>query len=55
MMEVRIHSPPLVPPSKSISDMLRVGAEITVQLITKVGFGGRKECWQLVKAVFKRG
>jgi len=54
-MEARIHSPLLVPPSKSISDMLRVSAEITVQLITKVGFGGRRECWQLVEDVFKRG
>ena len=54
-MEARIHSPLLVPPSKSISDMLGIGAEITIQLITKVGFGGGRKCRQLIEDVFERG
>jgi hypothetical protein len=52
-MEARINSPLLIPPSKSISDMLGVGAEITVQLVTKVGLWGRRECWQLVEDIFE--
>ena len=54
-MEARIHSPLLVPPSKSISDMLGIGAEITIQLIMKVGFGGGRKCRQLIEDVFERG
>jgi len=54
-IEARIHSPPLIPPSKSISDVLGVSAEIAIQLITKVGFWGRRKCWQLIEDVFERG
>jgi hypothetical protein len=54
-MEARINSPPLVPPSKSISDMLQVGAEITIQLVVKVRFRGCRKCWQFVEDVFERG
>jgi len=46
-MEARVNSPFFVPPSKSISNMLRVGAEITIQLVTKVGLWGHRKCWQI--------
>jgi len=54
-METRINSPFLVPPSKSICDMLRVGAEITIQLVAKVGLWGCRQCWQFVEDIFERG
>jgi hypothetical protein len=52
-MEARINSPLLVPPSESISNMLGVSAEITVQLVMKVGLWGCRECWQLVEDIFE--
>jgi len=54
-MEVRINKPLLIPPSKCIGDMLRVSAEITIQLITKVRFWRGRKCWQLVEDVFAGG
>ena len=54
-MEARINSLFLVPPSKSISDMLGVGAEITIQLIAKVRLWGCRKCWQFVEDIFERG
>jgi hypothetical protein len=53
-MEAGINRPLLIPPSKWIGDMLRVGAEITIQFVTKVGFWRGGKCWQLIKEVFGR-
>ena len=52
-MEARINSPFLVPPSKSISDMLGVSAEVTIQLVAKVRLWGRGKRWQFVKDIFE--
>ena len=54
-IEARINSLFLIPLSKSISDMLRVGAEVTIQLIMKAQLWGRRKCWQFVKDIFEWG
>ena len=54
-METRISGPFLVPPSDWICDMLRVGAEITIEFVSKIGFCRGRKCRQFVKYVFSRG
>jgi hypothetical protein len=54
-METGINEPLLVPPSKSISNMLGVGTEIAIQFITEVGLWRGRKCWQIVEDVFGRG
>lgn len=54
-MKARINEPPLMPPSKSISNMLWVSTKIVIELIMKVRFrrGGKR--WQIVEDVVGRG
>jgi len=53
-MKTRVNEPLLVPPSKSISNVLWVSAEIAIEFITKVGFGRGGKCWQIVEDVVGR-
>jgi hypothetical protein len=42
-MKARVHMLPLIPPGKGIGYVLRIGAKITIELITKLRFErGRK-------------
>jgi hypothetical protein len=50
-MEARINRTILVPPSNSISNMLRVSGEITVEFITEIGFRRGGKCRQIIEDV----
>jgi hypothetical protein len=50
-MEARINEPLFMPPGEGIGYVLGVSAEITIKLITKVGFGRGGKCWEIVEDV----
>jgi hypothetical protein len=43
-METRISTPFLVPPTDRVGDMLRVCAEITIELVAKITFQRGGKC-----------
>jgi len=51
MMKTRIDTSLLMPPSKGIGYMFRVGAEITIEVITKLRLRRRNKCWQVIKDI----
>jgi hypothetical protein len=50
-MEARINMPLLVPPSDCICNMFGVGAEITVEFVTKIGLRRGRQSRQIIKDV----
>jgi hypothetical protein len=53
-MKTRIDTSLLMPPSKGISYMFRVGAEITIKIITKLRLGRGNKRRQVIKDIVGR-
>jgi hypothetical protein len=51
-MKARVNEPFFIPPGDGISYMLRVGAKIAIEFVTKVGFWRGRKRWEVVKDIF---
>jgi len=53
-MKARVNEPLLIPPGKGVGYMLRVGAKITIEFITKVGLWRGREGREVVEDILGR-